>query len=157
MNFVCFMETKFIADVHLGKLARLLRMLGFDTVYENSFATNELISISREQERILLSRNSSFAKDNTIKTFITTAEEPLTQLKQVVEYFELKNEFHPFSRCIVCNGELQTVSKQEISHLLPENTFRYFNEFWQCSNCRRIYWKGSHYERMLQTIQTITF
>jgi uncharacterized protein with PIN domain len=149
------MENKFIADVHLGKLARLLRLLGFDTVYNNSFTATDLLTISKEQERILLSRNVLLAKVAGIKTFITTSEEPTTQLKQVVEHFELKKQFHPFSRCMVCNAPLQVVTKEKINNVLEKNTSMYFNEFWQCSNCRRIYWKGSHYERMLKTIENV--
>lgn len=148
-------KIKFIADVHLGKLARLLRLLGFDTAYQNSFSNKELAAIRREQNRILLSRNRSLSKNDQIRTFILTSEGPLTQLKQVINQFQLKDQFHPFTVCIVCNGELEKVPKEDIVHLLQPNTSRYFNEFWQCDHCKRIYWKGSHYERMLKTIERI--
>lgn len=147
------MGNKFICDVHLGKLARLLRLLGFDTAYENSFTKNELINISCVEERIVLSRDGSLNKNSLIKAFVIESEAPMLQLKQVVDAFGLKKGIHPFSRCLVCNGELQIVSKEVISPLLQANTSKYFNEFWQCINCRRIYWKGSHYERMLKTIE----
>ena len=150
------MGNKFVCDVHLGKLARLLRLLGFDTAYENSFTKIELINISREEERIILSRDHSLSKNDLSKVIIIEDEEPMLQLKQVIDYLELKNHLRPFSRCLVCNGELQTVSKEEISDLIQENTSRYFNVFWKCMNCRRIYWKGSHYEKMLKTIESIT-
>ncbi len=148
-------KIKFIADVHLGKLARLLRSLGFDTAYQNSFSNKELITISREQDRVLLSRNSSLTKNDQVKAFILTSEDPLTQLKQVISQFQLNDQLHPFTVCTVCNGALEKVPKENIVHLLEPNTMRYFNEFWQCNHCKRIYWKGSHYERMLKTIERI--
>jgi hypothetical protein len=148
------MKNKFVCDVHLGKLAKLLRLLGFDTAYENSFTKIELVNIGGEQERIVLSRDRSLSKNN-FKVIIIEDEEPMHQLKQVVDALVLKNHFQLFSRCLICNGELKTVSKEEISNLLKENTSHYFNEFWQCMNCRRIYWKGSHYEKMLKTIESI--
>jgi len=150
------MEMKFIADVHLGKLARLLRMLGFDTIYRNDFTTTELTKISKEQGRMLLSRNASLSKNKLINCLVVTNEDAFIQLQQVILHFDLKDQVRPFSRCIVCNGTLEPVSKERIVHLLKRNTAEYFNEFWQCTDCRRIYWKGSHFERMLKTIQTIT-
>jgi uncharacterized protein with PIN domain len=150
------METKFIADVHLGKLARLLRMVGFDTVYRNDFSLDALLRISDEENRILLSRNTLLLKTNPGKCFIVSDEDPLVQLKQVVQHFGLKNRVQPFSRCIACNGVLESKAKECIAHLLKKNTAAYFDEFWQCQDCQRIYWKGSHFEKMLATIQTIT-
>jgi len=147
------MPNRFIADVHLGKLARLLRLLGFDTAYENNFTNQDLASIALEQSRILLTRNTYPSKQQSLQYFIIKNEDPSAQLKQVVEHFNLKNEFYPFSRCVVCNGILEIVSKEKIIHLLEENTVQHFDKFWQCSNCRRIYWKGSHYDRMLQRIK----
>jgi uncharacterized protein with PIN domain len=150
------METKFIADVHLGKLARLLRMVGFDTVYRNDFSLDALRRISDEENRILLSRNTLLLKTHPGKCFIVSDENPLVQLKQVVQHFGLKNRVQPFSRCIACNGVLGSKAKERTAHLLKKNTAAYFDEFWQCPDCQRIYWKGSHFEKMLATIQTIT-
>jgi uncharacterized protein with PIN domain len=149
------MEVKFIADVHLGKLARSLRMLGFDTVYKNDFTLKELLRISNEENRILLSGNASLLKTHPDKSFIVSDEDPLVQLKQVIQHFDLKDRFQPFSRCMICNGTLESVSKESIAYALQKNTSSYFTEFWQCKDCSRIYWKGSHYERMLKTIENI--
>lgn len=149
------MKVKFIADVHLGKLARLLRMLGFDIVYRNDYTSKELLKISDEENRILLSRNVALSKTHPDKCFIVSDEDPLVQLKQVIQHFDLNDRFQPFSRCMVCNGTLESVSKESIANLLQKNTSSYFNEFWQCKDCGRIYWKGSHYERMLKTIENI--
>jgi uncharacterized protein len=131
-------------------------MLGFDTVYRNEFSLDELRRISDEENRILLSRNTSLLKVHPDKCFIVSDEDPLVQLKQVVQHFGLKDRVQSFSRCIVCNGILENVSKESIEHLLKKNTAGYFHEFWQCPDCKRVYGKGSHFKRMLATIQTIT-
>ena len=149
------MEIKFVVDVHLGKLARLLRLFGFNTVYSNDFSNSELINISREGERILLSRNITLSKKEEIRSFVISSEEPLEQLQQVITHFNLKADFRPFSRCTICNGTLQVVSKETIAHSLQKNTSQFFNDFRQCIVCGRIYWKGSHYQKMLKTIQSM--
>lgn len=149
------MEPRFICDVHLGKLAKGLRMLGFDTAYQNSFTRKNLERISVEERRILLSRNSVFAKNKKLHSYIITSEDATAQIKSVTLYFDLKNKMRPFSLCLVCNEPLQRVSKELIVNQIPPNTAKYFTEFWQCNNCKRIYWKGSHYEQMLKEINFI--
>lgn len=149
------MELKFVCDVHLGKLAKALRMLGFDTVYQNNFTNTDLERIAVEENRILLSRNTAFSKNKNLRLFIITSENPSIQIKAVIEHFELKNKIDPFTLCIVCNEPLQKVSKEDIISQIPANTKKYFEEFRQCANCQRIYWKGSHYERMLKEISFI--
>lgn len=146
------MTHKFIADVHLGKLAKLLRLLGFDVAYRNKYTNSEILQIAREQNRVVLSRNVSFEKQTNIQCLVVTSEDAFLQLKQVVNQFPLKEQFHPFTRCIVCNEMLEPVKKENILPSLEKNTAQYFNEFWQCNHCKRIYWKGSHYESMLKTI-----
>jgi len=149
-------EYKFLTDANVGKLARLLLMLGFDTVYDNAFSMRQLTGIAIEENRILLSRNP--AADNLfpgIQNFIISDEEPYIQLRQVIQYFNLKDRLRPFTRCILCNGILLTVSKENIINRLQQNTALYFDDFWQCNDCNRIYWKGSHYERMLQLVKQI--
>jgi len=149
------MEPRFICDVHLGKLAKALRMLGFDTAYQNSFTRKSLERISVEERRILLSRNPVFAKNKKIHSYIITSEDATAQIKSVTLNFDLKNKMRPFSLCLVCNEPLERVSKELIVNQIPPNTAKYFTEFWQCNHCKRIYWKGSHYERMLKEINFI--
>ena len=147
---------KFIADVHLGKLAKLLRMLGFDTLYDNSFTNSELISIALQQNRILLSRNAAINNHKTqLQSLYISFENPQLQLLQVLQHFDLKEQIYLFTKCIVCNGTLQPVSKEKILNKLRQKTALYFSEFWQCNNCNRIYWKGSHYEHMNNIIERI--
>lgn len=147
---------KFVADVHLGKLAKTLRLLGFDTSYKNSLTLDELVKIALEENKILLSRNSMLAKKfPEVRSFFVEAEDPFEQVLKLVDVFKLKETFQPFSRCLICNGELQQVLKDAVLMQLPSNTIKYFNQFWQCNQCQHIYWKGSHYERMMQLIEKI--
>ena len=147
---------KFIADVHLGKLAKWLRMLGLDILYDNSLTNFDVISIALQQNRILLSRNAAINKNKTkLQSFYISYENSELQLQQVLQNFNLKVHIHPFTRCIVCNGIFQPISKDEILLQLPQNTIQYFNEFWQCNHCNRIYWKGSHYECMNSLIKKL--
>ncbi len=146
---------KFIADVHLGKLAKVLRLLGFDTTYENSLTNSELIRIALMENRLLLSRNSGLGKKELLKFCYIKDKNPDQQLKQVVHEFQLKDKVQPFTRCIVCNGILEAISKESISNQVQKNTLLYFNDSWQCNSCTRVYWKGSHYDRMLKMVKRI--
>jgi uncharacterized protein len=147
------MEVKFIADVHLGKLARYLRLLGFDTWYKNSATNSELKSLASSENRILLSKSELFADDTSFKSCIIKTEDSFLQLKQVIGEFKLKEDFKPFSRCMICNGLLEVVEKNTVEEKLEENTARYYHEFWQCTGCKHVYWKGAHYKRMIQLIE----
>jgi uncharacterized protein with PIN domain len=139
----------FLADVHLGKLARSLRMLGIDTSYRNDFTNKDLISIAEVEKRILLSRNGGFAKHSSLQFLFIESEDPVLQLKQVTKRFGLEKFFKPFSRCMVCNGILEKKNKAQLEAHLEENTKKFYDVFWQCNTCHKIYWKGPHYERML--------
>jgi uncharacterized protein with PIN domain len=153
------METiipQFIADVHLGKLARLLRLLGFDTVYSNAFTNNELVTIAQEQHRMLLSRNAAIGRHHpALHTFTVIHDAPAEQLEHVLQHFNLLQHIQPFSRCMVCNGILEPVAKETVTDKLPEKTATYYHEFWECTNCKRVYWKGPHYNRMMRFIQQV--
>jgi uncharacterized protein with PIN domain len=146
---------KFIADAHLGKLARYLRLLGIDTAYKNFYTAKELIATAIVEDRIILTRSEAFESRKAVRSVVIQSEDPFMQLKQVALQFELKDYFQPFSRCLLCNGNLQAVLKEKLSNSLEENTRNYFNEFWQCDNCNHVYWKGSHYNKMLRTIEEI--
>lgn len=142
------MQPVFIADVHLGKLARLLRMLGFDTLYNNNYSKEELATIALQQQPVLLTKNTAFLHNKQLHVVIMTTADAYLQLKHVMQQWALLPHIQPFTRCIVCNGPIVPVEKQMIADVLSQNTRASFHEFWQCINCKRVYWKGSHYERM---------
>lgn len=149
-------EPRFVLDTHLGRLAAYLRMLGFDTVYRNDFADEELARISSQEGRILLTRDRGLLKRNQVTHgYCVRGTNPRSQLVGVLRRFDLFQMVAPFTRCIRCNGILRPVSKQAISHRLQPKTRRYYDEFRVCQACDQIYWKGSHYQRMQQFIEGV--
>jgi len=148
--------TKFILDTQLGKLAKKLRMLGLDTLYKNSYKDKEIIKISREENRIILTRNKSLLKNNTVTHgYWIRNTDPDKQLQEIVRRFDLKGQIKPFTRCIECNGIMKPVNKKEIMDQLLPKTKKYYNEFYRCSHCNKIFWKGSHYQRMKKNINIL--
>jgi len=147
---------KFVLDVHLGKLARLLRLLGFDTLYDPDLTEKQLVTIAVTENRILLSRGINILKHKNIDYgYWLRSQQPEEQLKEVVCNYNLAPEFRLFTRCMVCNGEIREVKKEQVEAGLPPKTKLYFQEFYQCANCKRVYWKGSHYERMQEFIKKL--
>jgi uncharacterized protein len=146
----------FIADVHLGKLVKLLRLLGFDTLYQNNYTDKDIVSMAKEQERIVLTRDVGLLKHKAVKRgYWLRSQIPAEQAKEVIQRFILPDLIQVFTRCLVCNGVLEEVDKEKVIERLPPNTIMYFTEFYQCTNCRKIYWKGSHYERMIQMVEAM--
>ncbi len=141
--------TKFILDVHLGKLAKYLRMLGFDTMYCNDYSDNEIIKISVDEERIILTRDIGILKYSEVQRgYWIRNTDPFKQTEEVILKYDLKNSLKSFSRCMNCNGILKHIEKEKIINRLEPKTKKYFDEFYICQSCTQIYWKGSHWEKM---------
>jgi uncharacterized protein with PIN domain len=148
--------TRFVADIHLGKLARHLRMLGFDTLYRNDYQDDELAQISSSQGRILLTRDCGLLKRNEVTHgYWIRSKRPVEQLQEVVRRFDLVGSTAPFSRCLNCNGDLSSVDKEQVIDQLKDGTREAFSEFRTCRVCGRIYWPGSHYQRMQNLIDRL--
>jgi len=145
---------KFVLDVHLGKLAAMLRLLGFDSEYNNMLEDDEIIDIACNENRIILSRDLGIFKNSRVKQgYFPRSQDPKIQLKEVVDRYGLNYHIKPFSRCIKCNGELYEIDKESVKSEILENTNLYYKEFYSCSICRKTYWKGSHYQQMLEFVQ----
>ena len=148
-------EIRFVLDAHLGRLAAYLRMLGFDAIYRNDFADEELAQISSQEVRILLTRDRGLLKRGKVTHgYCVRDTNSRCQLVEVLRRFDLSRVVAPFTRCMRCNGSLQPISKTSISHRLQPKTRQYYHEFRICEECDQIYWKGSHYQRMQQFIQS---
>lgn len=146
-------EIKFVLDVHLGKLTRKLRMLGFDSLYSNTYSDKEIAEISDEENRIVLTRDRELLKRSIVsRGYILRTDDPEKQLIEVINRFDLKSSITPLVRCLNCNGYLLKVEKSKIVHKLQPNTLKYFNMFKECETCGKLYWRGSHYENMLQML-----
>lgn len=150
-------DPKFVADVHLGKLAAYLRMLGFDALYENSLADSELARISADERRVLLTRDRGLLKRTMVtRGYWLRATDSRRQLAEVVARFDLARSIRPFSRCMACNGGLQAVAKEQVRERLPRRTAELHDRFQQCPQCGRVYWAGSHHRRMENWIRDLT-
>ena len=149
-------EMRFVADGHLGRLAAYLRMLGFDTLYRSDYDDEELARLSSGENRILLTRDCGLLKRNEVRRgYYLRATEPARQLAEVIREFDLSPAIIPFRRCMHCNALLRATQKESIRHRLLPETARYFNEFFACPECDRVYWKGSHYRRMKRLIESV--
>jgi uncharacterized protein len=149
-------EPRFVLDAHLGKLAVFLRMLGFDALYRNDYGDEELARISSQEQRILLTRDRGLLKRSLVTHgYCVRQDDPRQQIVEVLQRFDLYHQVAPFKRCLRCNGLLETVDKDAIFDQLQPDTRQYFQEFHRCSDCGHIYWKGSHYQRMQQMIESV--
>ena len=149
-------NTRFILDVHLGKLARYLRMLGFDTAYERDCDNSMLIDLSLQHERIILTRSLGILKQSRVMHgYWLRHHEPLQQLQEVLLALDLFGQLQPFTRCMDCNGRIHPVDKAVIRGQIDPNIFQRYGEFRQCRDCRKIYWRGSHYKSMLRLVSEL--
>ena len=149
-------DLKFVLDVHLGRLAGYLRMLGFDSLYRNDASDPELVRTSCDEERVLLTRNRGLLMHSAItRGYWLRATDSRRQAAEVVRRFDLGGAFRPFTRCMACNTLLEPANKREIAHRLPSRIAELHEEYLQCPGCRRVYWKGSHYARMQTWIQEL--
>ena len=149
-------EPRFIVDVNLGKLALKLRLLGFDTLFRNDFEDDEIVKIALDEKRIILTRDKGILKQNAVTHgYFLRNDDPKKQLIELVKRFQLQNSFRPFTRCAACNCNLEKVEKEHLQHLLQQDTLRYYNEFWQCDGCKKLYWKGSHYKHIQNWLEEL--
>jgi uncharacterized protein with PIN domain len=147
-------EARFILDGHLGKLASNLRLLGFDTLYQNDIDDDKLAEISEAESRILLTRDRGLLKRSNVKFgYCIRAKSPKEQTIEVLRRYKLGDKIRLFARCSRCNGMLNPVSKSEICDRLEPKTQLYFDEFQICGGCAQIYWKGSHFKQLKMQLQ----
>jgi uncharacterized protein with PIN domain len=147
---------RFVLDTHLGRLAAYLRLFGFDTLQRNDYDDPTLADISAKEQRILLTRDRRLLmRKQVIHGHYVRATQTQRQLLEILKRYDLEKDQRPYTRCLHCNGNIRPVRKEAIaSRLLPRTRARY-DEFWQCAQCEKIYWQGSHYRRLQQLIATV--
>jgi len=144
-----FNQIRFVLDNHLGKLTDYLRLLGFDAIYAQDWPDSLIAQCAAEENRILLTRDRGLLKRKIVTLGrCIRADEPIDQLNEVVDFFDIKQYISPFRRCPRCNGSLAPVPKQQILDNLQPLTRKYYDEFTRCGTCGQIYWKGSHYDKI---------
>jgi hypothetical protein len=149
-------ERRFLVDGNVGRLARYLRMAGFDTLFDPTWSEADLLQIVQRDTRIILTRNQDLLKRKQIVYGrCIRASSPLEQLREIVALFAITSCKNRFIRCLQCNGLLQSVPKQTILSRLEPLTIRYFDEFKICGSCDKIYWHGSHTDRMTILLQQV--
>jgi uncharacterized protein with PIN domain len=150
-------HTRFVLDTHLGKLARLLRMLGFDSLYRQDFQDEEILQLSVEEHRIILTRDVALLKDGAVTHgYWIRSILPREQVSEVLERFDLFARVRPFRRCMVCNSSIIRVDKHTVIDDIPHKVRELHDEFYRCAGCRKIYWKGTHYHDMMGQIQEMS-
>tara|TARA_R110002073_G_scaffold250514_2_gene413222 strand:- start:282 stop:1031 length:750 start_codon:yes stop_codon:yes gene_type:complete len=140
---------KFVVDANLGRLARYLRLLGFDCLYRNDYRDESVANIAYVQQRAVLTRDCKLLHRKIITHgYFVRAELPKIQIKEVLKRFDLYHLIKPLTRCTRCNGKLVETDKQSIKHRLQPLTKKYYNKFLNCLECGQIYWQGSHCARV---------
>lgn len=142
-------QVRFLADANVGKLAQRIRLLGFDTAYDRAAEDSIVALQAAEEGRIILSKDRGLLKRSVVVfAHLVQSEEPDAQLREVLAAFGLRPPFAVFSRCLRCNTLLEPISKEAILHRLLPLTKRHFQNFKRCPGCDKIYWAGSHHEKL---------
>ena len=148
--------SRFVLDVHLGKLARYLRLLGFDTLYRNDYDDAELAHLASVERRILLTRDRDLLKRSVVTHgYYVRATDPRRQVEEIMDRFDLYRAIQPFQRCTRCNGLLVAAPKHQVWERLPPETRRYVEAFWECGQCGQLYWEGSHMPHIRRFIENL--
>jgi uncharacterized protein with PIN domain len=147
---------KFIVDCMLGKLAKWLKILGFDALFFNKIEDDDLLSRARKEKRILLTRDTGLIeKAKDVETLFLESEEWRDQVKQVLNKFSLWERVNPHTRCIDCNVELKDLAKKDAKNLVTPFVYKHADSFALCPGCGRVFWRGSHFKDMEFKIEEI--
>ncbi|MDP3668118.1 MAG: Mut7-C RNAse domain-containing protein [Telluria sp.] len=144
---------RFVADAHLGGLARLLRMAGFDTLYDNNFHDSQIETIAAHEERVVLTRDRELLKRRSIThgCYVHRLKSP-EQLREIFDRLDLASSARPFTLCLHCNAPLHEIDKALVLDQLPPTVRLQQDEFRTCDVCHRVFWKGSHWQRMCSVL-----
>ena len=150
------MEPLFVADRMLGRLARMLRLLGYDTLYFPTGTLAQLQEMARQGDRILLTRGDVQKRFPALPNIYSVkSEHPPEQLRDVVAHFGLDTRAGLWTRCTLCNALIQKVENDQVRNLLDPKILQLYQEFFRCMGCGHIYWRGSHIERITQNLQQL--
>jgi uncharacterized protein len=149
--------TRFVADAHLGGLAHLLRIMGFDTLYRNSFGDDEIVALSITDGRIILTRDLELLKRRPVTHgCYVHALKPEQQLREIFTRLDLARSARPFSLCLECNSPLKPLPREAAAGRVPEGVWQRQEHFSTCERCLRVYWEGSHWQRMRALVDEVT-
>ncbi len=151
---------KFIVDNNVGKLAKWLRIMGYDTLFFNGSDDSGLIATALAEDRVMLTRDTQIMKRRVVtsgqlKAILIQSDEPERQMRQVIDSLNLDWQFKPFTICLECNQPLVERSKQQVSNLVPPYVFQTQSQYMECPACHRIYWKGTHWQAMTKKLEKL--
>jgi hypothetical protein len=147
---------RFVADAHLGGLAQLLRLAGFDTLYDNHFADEQIEALAASEGRIVLTRDRELLKRRTITHgCYVRALKPQAQMREIVDRLDLAASVHAFRLCLSCNAPLRRIDKAQAIGRAPEGVLARHSRFVTCDVCRRVFWEGTHWRRMRTLIDSL--
>jgi len=151
---------KFIVDSNVGRLARWLRIAGFDTVFINDLDDNRLVKLALSEGRVLLTKDTQILKrrlatTGRLKVILIESEKVKEQLHQVIKTLNLAEGIKPFTLCLECNQPLVPRNREEVKELAPPYVFKTQTQYMQCPSCHRVYWRGTHWQRMSGELEKI--
>ncbi len=154
------MRPKFIVDTNVGRLARWLRMMGYDALFINEIDDRGLVSIGIRERRVVLTKDTQImmrrvVTSGKLKAILIEGDEVKAQLRQVVKAMNLDPESRQFTLCLECNQPLIPRKKEEVKDLVPPYVFQTQSKYVQCPSCHRIYWRGTHWQRMKSELETL--
>lgn len=152
------MEIKFIVDINAGKLAKWLRVMGYDARLFNDEDDGKMIKIALNENRVILTKDSQIMKrrlvtNGKLKAILIKGDNPKTQLQQIASALDLDYQFKPFSVCLECNQGLIERRKDEVSNLVPPHVLETQSQYMECPSCHRIFWRGTHWQAMSKELE----
>ena len=153
-------EPTFIVDSNVGKLARWLRMMGYDTVFFDGSDDSQMVARAVTESRVILTRDSGIPKRRVVTSgrltvILINSEEPEQQMRQVIHALNLDCQYKPFTLCLECNQPLVEKIKEQVKDLVPPYVFQTQNQYMECPVCHRIYWRGTHREAMTRRLEKL--
>jgi len=149
-------DPRFLCDGHLGRLARLLRLLGFDTLWNTRWPEAEIARRGVNEGRTVLSGNLALLKRKELtRAMLVRADDPVEQTRQVVARFLLAGRARLMGRCSTCNGEIRPVAKVDVLERIPPKTAAWLNEYFICAGCGKLYWEGTHLQGLEDMLNRI--
>ena len=155
------MEIKFIVDNNVGKLAKWLRVMGYDTLLFKEKDDKRMIEIALNEDRIILTKDTQIIKrrlvtDGKLKAILVKHDDRKAQLRETAEVLNLNYHFRPFSLCLECNQRLIPRSREEVQNLVPPRVLKTQGQYMECPSCHRIYWQGTHWQAMAKVLRELT-
>jgi hypothetical protein len=146
---------RFVVDAMLGRLARWLRIMGFDVLYPRDLSDDELVALANKEERTLLTQDAPLLREKKVDGYLVRRHAWEDQVREVVDEFNLRDQVDPFSRCPQCNHRLERVQKEQVAENVPKLVYEFQDQFYRCLGCHRIYWNGTHVQRMTRKLERL--